>query len=892
VVLVGRAHEFNHLGALLDDARLGRARAVVVAGEAGIGKTSLLGAAVSIASDFQVFRARGVESEGALSYAVMAELLDSGRQPLLAELPRTLRLALEGACSMRSAKVDVSTVAAAWTTLLAAAAEDKPVLVLVDDIQWVDGDSAGAILFAARRVHDAQVATLLAVREPADSAVALDGLDRLELAPLDAADARLVAAGAPDSVIEAAAGNPLALVELARHRTLGDGEGTVGELLFGARVDGLSEEARQALLAAALDTSGSADVVAGAAGGRKPVEELRRNQLVSVRAGELELRHPLLRSLMLARSWDDERREVHERLADALPVGADQTRHRALAATEPDAALADDLETLAARTAGRAGSTWLLRRSAELTPDGERRPARLLAAARASFDVRDIVTARRLAADAREEGDATTRADLNELDARLALADGARIEGARALRSVAVEITPAEPERAVRLFVTAAYFFAQWGEADEALRAVDEARALRTEDPVLELLIASAHADAVAAAGEFVRAQQLFRELAELADREPAVHTDRDARLVLVEALYDGGLLERARQVVVAAERDARADGALGELHVALACRFGIELAAGRIAAADAAAAEELELAAGFGRAAERREALGHVAWGDAFIGREDECRAHVQERLRLSEEAGVSTAPHAALGLLELGLGNFAAAADVLRASESAFVREGRNLAASLRPCTADLVEALLRAGAREEAAVVLAELDRDATRLERPLAQALVQRGRGLLAGDDSFEVEFEQSLELDLLEPSPFERARTQLCWGERLRRVRRRAEARIPLRAACEAFAASGATLWLARAEAELAATGERARKRGAGSGSELTPQEQRIAVLVSDGLTNREVAARLFVSTNTVETHLRHVFQKLGVRSRTELAKRFTDFRDSNEPVAS
>jgi DNA-binding CsgD family transcriptional regulator len=251
-----------------------------------------------------------------------------------------------------------------------------------------------------------------------------------------------------------------------------------------------------------------------------------------------------------------------------------------------------------------------------------------------------------------------------------------------------------------------------------------------------------------------------------------------------------------------------------------------------------------------------------------------------------------LSTAPHPALGLLELALGNFAAAAVALQASELAWMREGHTLAASMRPCTVDLVEALLRAQDREEASGVLAEFDRDATRLGRPLAQALVHRGRGLLAADDAFDAEFDRSLQLDVLEPSPFERARTQLCWGERLRRVRRRSEARIQLRAARDAFALSGATLWLARTEAELAASGERTQKRDAGGGGDLTPQERRVAVLVSEGLTNREVAARLFVSTNTVETHLRHAFQKLGVRSRTQLANRFTDFRDSKDPVAS
>ncbi len=890
-MLVGRSQELDRLGALLDAARLGHAGALVIAGEAGLGKSALLDSAVSLANDFCVLRGRGVESEGKLSYAVIAELL-GGSQSLLGQIPGALRAALEAACSLRSASVDASTVAAAWATLLTAAAEERPVLVLVDDFQWVDADSAGSILFAARRLRNTPVVTLLAVREPSTQRVGIDGLERIDLSPLGDAAARTLAAGAPGAVIELAAGNPLALIELARYGNADQGSGTVAELLFGARVDALSDAGRRALTAAALDTSGSVDVVAAAAGGHEPVEELRRYSLVSVRAGTVELRHPLLRSLLLARAWGDERRSVHAALADALPAGADQTRHRALAAVAPDAALADELELLAARAAGRAGNAWALERAAELTPSGERRALRLLAAAQASFDIRDMVTARRLAGCARDEAEATVRTGLDELEARLALADGAPIEGARALRAVAVKIAPIEPERAVRVFVTAAYTLAMWGNAAEALEVVGDAQALGTKDPVLDLLVASAHADAVAAGGEFVHAQRLFRELAEVGDREPAVHADRDARLVLVEALYSGRLYDRGRQLAVAAERDARAEGALGQLQLALACRFSIELSASRLDVAAAAAAEELELAVGFGRATERLEALSHVAWGDAFTGRADECRAHVHERLQLSEAAGIGTTPHAALGLLELGLGNFDAAAKVLRASESGHAHDGHTAVASVRPCTVDLVEALLRAGLREEAGAVLAPFERDAIRIDRPLARALAHRGRGLLADEDSFEAEFERSLELDRLESSPFERARTQLCWGERLRRVRRRSEARVHLRDARDAFAASGATLWHARAEIELAATGERVRKRDAGSGNELTPQERRIAVLVRDGLTNREVAARLFVSTNTVETHLRHVFQKLGVRSRTELATQFTDFRDSNEPVSS
>jgi len=200
-------------------------------------------------------------------------------------------------------------------------------------------------------------------------------------------------------------------------------------------------------------------------------------------------------------------------------------------------------------------------------------------------------------------------------------------------------------------------------------------------------------------------------------------------------------------------------------------------------------------------------------------------------------------------------------------------------------------LIEAYVRAGRFADAQTTLVHFEALAREVGRPLAEALAHRCRGVLT-DKGFETEFDAALAAHDLDPRPFERARTVLCYGERLRRARRRLDARERLRDAHDAFVGLGATAWANRAEAELAATGERSRKRVASTRDNLTPQELVVARLVAQGLTNREVAAQLFLSTNTIETHLRHVFQKLGVRSRTEFAAKFTDFRDSTAAPAA
>ncbi len=335
---------------------------------------------------------------------------------------------------------------------------------------------------------------------------------------------------------------------------------------------------------------------------------------------------------------------------------------------------------------------------------------------------------------------------------------------------------------------------------------------------------------------------------------------------------------ERARELATVAARTARRDGALGDLHVALAILFSVEFTCGRIHPAAAAAAEELELATDLGRLMEHKEALGHLAWCAAHAAEEETCRRLVHERYQLSELLGDDALLHPSLGLLELGLGNADAALSALRRTARTYTMRSHRDAILPLPIVADLAEALLRAGHAEEAGTVVQAFEHEARAVGRPLALSLAHRCRGLLADDGSFDVEFEKALAFDTDEPRPLERSRTILCWGERLRRAKQRSAARDKLTQACEEFDRLGSRLWAARAQAELRATGQRPRLRQADTHRTLTPQEQRVAELVTEGLTNREVAIRLFVSTNTIETHLRHIFQKLGVRSRTELAR--------------
>jgi ATP/maltotriose-dependent transcriptional regulator MalT len=884
--LIGRTSELARLEGVLAAARGGESAALLVVGEAGIGKTSLLEAASAAAGDFEVLRARGIEAERELSWAALFELL----QPYddrLDTLPGPQREALEGAFGLSSRPANEFAVAAATAALLAQSGEERPTLVLLDDLQWVDRPSAAAIVFAARRVHEAALATVLSLREPLPPPVDMAGIEPLAVRPLDDTAANELAAhhGVPPSLrpqlVREAAGNPLVLVELASSPgSIEAGAEDVAERLFGRQVDGLDEEASTALLVAALDDTGDAAVVVPAAGGTSPVRRLEDVGLLHIRAGRLELRHPLVRSLVLSRAWQDARRDAHARLADALPIGDEQTRHRALAAVAPDTELADELESLAKH--GGADSVWALERAAALTPQGPDRARRLLAAARAAFSARDVATAERLLGAAKAAGDQGLRHDATELEAQIELVDGNLIHGADLLEWLASELEPENPGRAARLLIDAVPPLGQGGEIARAARVADRARTLvPTNDSLLLLLAEAAQAESRIWLGQWRDGHSRYREAASRAEGL-GLYAEPTARLWLIEVLYSAGLYDKARELATAAVRDARRSGALGDLHIALASLFSIEFACGRIAPAAAAATEELEFAAGLGRLMEHKEALGHLAWCAAHTGDEERCRRLVRERYELSERLGDDAILHPSLGLLELGLGNAEAAVSALRRTARTHAMRGHRGAIVPLVITADLAEALLKAGHVDEARTVVADFESEAHEVGRSHALSLAYRCRGLLAEQGTFDAEFETALEYDEDEPRPFERARTILCWGERLRRVKRRSEARRKLAEAYDELDRLGSTLWAGRAQAELAATGLRPRRRDLSAPDTLTPQERNVVKLVAEGLSNRELAASLYVSTNTIETHMRHIFQKLGVRSRVELARAMND----------
>lgn len=874
-MLHGRSGEIAALDALVSSARDGGGGALVLFGEAGAGKSALLDHAA--AAPVRVLRAAGVEPESGMAFAALHQLLRPVAG-LVDRLPGPQRDALRGALGEAAAPADRFLVAAGVLSLFTEAAADGGLLCLADDVQWFDAASADALVFAARRLGAEGVAMVFAARGEAPSWAR--GLDRLRLAGLETADvAGLLAEHAPvppaptvvARLAELTGGNPLALAEAAELLTPGQWEDReplpdplpAGAAIFAAPVAALSPPARRLLLVAALDGQGDPGVILTAAGG-DALAEVEASGLVTVGAA-VAFRHPLVRAAAVAEAGPALVREAHAALAAVHTDPDRRALHRAEATVGTDAGAADELAASAGRAEERGGyadAATALTRAAALTPDRALRARRLTDAARTAWlGGRPGQAAGRLA-DAREIAeDPALLTDIARLRGRFELNSGDVAEAARILLEAASE----RPS------------IATLADASEAASHVGDVPSMITAGRLAEPLERGFLRDVIVGVGAVLDGDASGAKLLRGAVDQAGDLDDAAMLLWAAAAASYLGEADAAAGFVTQAGRVARMSGMTGQLPVVLEFVATGERIAGRLAHSAAVAEEGLALAREAGYVNSVPAHLANLAAVSAIRGDEEACRKQAAEALsiaiphRIGIRAGIADY---ALGLLDLGLGRFAAAHD--RFTALAAAGPGRGHPTVTWRTAPDRIEAAVGAGEHAAAGEILAGFERWSAGATTPETHALLGRSRALTAEPDAALTLLAEAVAVT--GGSPFEHARTSLLYGERLRRALRPAQARTHLRSAMEAFARLGAAPWTERAHGELRAAGESAEGPSAHALAALTPQELRIARMVGAGASSKEVAARLFLSPRTVEYHLYKVYPKLGITSRTELAR--------------
>jgi DNA-binding NarL/FixJ family response regulator len=902
--VIGRREQLERIEERLAAARQNRGGAVVIAGEAGIGKTSLLQAAEAAAHGFRVLRARGVESEALLNHAGLLQLLGPIRHHR-ERVPGPQRRALEAAVGWGPGTGEEGRylVAAGTLSLLAIAAEDQPVLVLVDDLHWLDPESTRAVLFAARRLTDDAVVTLLATRGAAPAGTTLDGLEALTLDGVSTADAMSLfpagtAASVVDRVVAATDGNPLALIEVAGQLSPAQRRGAAelpDPLPAGGRLHAVYEptlatlpaDCRRAVLLLAACRGEAVDPIlralrAQGIDAEATLGEAEDRGVILREPGLVRFRHPLLRTAAWARATPAQRREAHAALAAAVRDDDRRARswHLSEAATGPDASLAEVLEAVAQEDRARSGhaaASAVLERSALLSEDPAKAAERLAAAVEDAAVAGDVVRARALAqrllagpADRRCRGRAL--ASLGVLEQCTG-----SLPRAEQLLTQAAELT--DGQQRARVLAELAMVRHRLGDSVGLVAAARQMAAVCDPvDPHQRFL--GQYFDGVAAlmVGEYEVGRGSMTAAMELLASESDL---RDDPRYLVLTLFAAGWLGVTPEMVRFIDgriAHARDRGALGVLVSALAMSSYGRAESGDHAGAFADAGEAVDLAGELGYVADAAPALEMLAWQHAARGKHDEALAELERAAQLVEEAGTTqVAAHLALArafcaLCRDDLG------EVVRLLETRLVVDGgQGAMGEVLGVAPLLVEAYAALGRHSDAADLAARFSTAPDLDSR--TKALVERCLALTSDDDaSAFAAFERALASHADGFDPFEHARTDLLFGARLRRSGERVAARTHLRAARDAFLAMDLTLWAQRCTAELAATGETVRHPGRGPVEPLTSQEARVAQLVGRGLTNREVAAALFLSPKTVERHLSSVYRKRGVRSRTELAR--------------
>jgi DNA-binding CsgD family transcriptional regulator len=903
--LLNREAERAALDGLLGDLRSGRGRALVMRGEAGVGKSTLLEYMAGTAAGMRVARAAGVESEMELAFAGLHQLC----APLLGRLgrlPGPQRDALGVAFGLQEgAAPDRFLVGLAVLTLLAEAAEERPLLCVVDDAQWLDRASAQVLAFAARRLLAEPVGLVFAVREPGEQ---LQRIPDLQVRGLPDHDARALLQsvirfrldeGVRDRILAETAGNPLALLELPRGLgpvQLAGGFGLVGavpariEQGFRRRLEALPGDTRSLMLVAAAEPTGDPVLVWRAAerlGIPASAAAAAKADGLLETAGQVRFRHPLVRSAVYSSASEPERRAVHQELAEVTDRDRDPDRrawHLAAAAQGADEEVAAELERSADRAQARGGmaaAAAFLQRAVELTAEPVRRSERALAAAQASLQAGALdMAAELLAMAAAGPLDDFQQARVSLLRGQIAFASGGGGDAPALLVKAARQLEPLDAALARQTYLDAwlaaafAGRFAGVGDLHEvawaAQSAPPPAGAPRPSDLVLDGLAVLVTQGRAQAAPLLRRAARVFAE-EEITMPDLlrwATPADMAARMVWDE--------ERWHTIVARQLQSCRDTGSLAQMVISVNSMAIHTIWRGDFAAAASLVAEAEAIAAATGA----RFAPVAAVLLAGFRGAEAEAAPLIEAVNTAARAAGegvgvqwsqwVAAVLYNGLGRYEAGL------AEAQQASEQA-----PELYVSMWVLP-ELIEAASRTGQVGLAAAALGRLA-EATSVGRTdWGQGIYARCRALLSGPAEAEGWYRQAV--DRLSRTPFgtELARAHLLYGEWLRCEGREADARAQLRSAHEMFATIGMEAFTERARRELQATGETARRRTANRHSELTPQEAQIARLARSGLSNPEIAAQLFLSPRTVQYHLAKVFSKLEISSRRQLERALPD----------
>ena len=905
--LIGRDREVRALTEQIDAATTPRGGALLIRGAAGIGKSSLLEAARghATAKRFQILTTTGIQSEAFLPFAGLHQLL----RPMLREidrLPESYRKAIHAAFGQaEDAAPSPYLIALSVLQLLGECAESVPVLLLVDDAHWLDLPTAEALAFIARRLESDAVVLISAMRDGFESPFLQARIPELRVEALSEIEAStLLDSCAPglnpalrERLLAEAAGNPLALVELPLAlRAAADSMPDPStarlpltdrlELAFADRLSVLSHGARRFLHLAAGDDKGMLDQLLSAASkvtGQEMTlevaEEARAAGLVEVEQGRLRFRHPLVRSAIYQTMTLAERQSAHAALAEMS--GEDPDRrvwHLAAAAIGRNEQIASELDALAARAHHRGATSIALEayeRAAQLADDSARQGRLLMAARHALVLGRGSAMSRLLTElDDHKLGpmDRLQAAWLREVSAQkpgsgppltnsfIELADRMRAEG--------------DVSRGLQALLTIAYR-CWWSNPDDATRAhtveVAERFPLAESDPRLIYVLALA--------SPVERGAVVVERVARLL---PELHpeTAPESQLLGVACMAVGDFVN-AELFMDASIHYSRAHGLLGVLVTKLATQAWIKIPRGDWKPALSMASEAARIA----------EEIGQTNWITM---------ANLAEATNSAYRGDIATAEAlaAASDKVLLPLGALSMLALLQYARGAAALADGRHdeayqhlrrvfdpLDSAYHPFVrswvlVDLVEAALYSGHEQEAAAFVRELEPIATRSRSPLLEASLQFARPALFPDEH-EAAFRSSLAAGLAS-WPFIRARLQLVYGLWLRRQRRAADSRAPLRAARDTFDALGAVPWSERARQELRASGETSRRRTHDLTDALSPQELQIARLAAAGLSNKEISQQLFLSHRTIGSHLYRIFPKLGITARSHLRAALDD----------